>query len=58
MQIINDHIMRTESPIHMKQTALEEKIISFHLYATGGGGYSTLGWVRMCGPEFRPPPYN
>ena len=24
----------------------------------GGGGYSTLGWVRMCGPKFRPPPYN
>ena len=23
-----------------------------------GGGYSTLGWVRMCGPKFRPPPYN
>ena len=22
------------------------------------GGYSTLGWVRMCGPKFRPPPYN
>ena len=21
-------------------------------------GYSTLGWVRMCGPKFRPPPYN
>ena len=18
----------------------------------GGGGYSTLGWVRMCGPKF------
>ena len=26
--------------------------------APGGGGYSTLGWVRMCGPKFRPPPYN
>ena len=25
---------------------------------TPGGGYSTLGWVRMCGPKFRPPPYN
>ena len=24
----------------------------------GGGGYSTLSWVRMCGPKFRPPPYN
>ena len=23
-----------------------------------GGGYSTLSWVRMCGPKFRPPPYN
>ena len=22
------------------------------------GGYSTLGWVRMCGPKFQPPPYN
>ena len=22
------------------------------------GGYSTLNWVRMCGPKFRPPPYN
>ena len=22
------------------------------------GGYSTLSWVRMCGPKFRPPPYN
>ena len=22
----------------------------------GGGGYSTLSWVRMCGPKFRPPP--
>ena len=21
-------------------------------------GYSTLGWVRMCGPKFRPPLYN
>ena len=21
-------------------------------------GYSTLSWVRMCGPKFRPPPYN
>ena len=25
---------------------------------TPGGGYSTLSWVRMCGPKFRPPPYN
>ena len=24
----------------------------------GPGGYSTLSWVRMCGPKFRPPPYN
>ena len=24
----------------------------------GGGGYSTLSWVRMCGPKFRTPPYN
>ena len=23
-----------------------------------GGGYSTLSSVRMCGPKFRPPPYN
>ena len=23
-----------------------------------GGGYSTLSWVRLCGPKFRPPPYN
>ena len=23
-----------------------------------GGGYSTLSWVRMCGPKFRTPPYN
>ena len=23
-----------------------------------GGGYSTLSWVRMCGLNFRPPPYN
>ena len=22
------------------------------------GGYSTLSWVRMCCPKFRPPPYN
>ena len=22
------------------------------------GGYSTLSWVRMCGPKFRPPPYK
>ena len=22
------------------------------------GGYSTLSWVRMCGPKFRTPPYN
>ena len=22
------------------------------------GGYSTLSWVRMCGPKFRPPPYT
>ena len=22
------------------------------------GGYSTLSWVRMCGPKFRPPAYN
>ena len=22
------------------------------------GRYSTLSWVRMCGPKFRPPPYN
>ena len=22
------------------------------------GGYSTLSCVRMCGPRFRPPPYN
>ena len=22
------------------------------------GGYSALSWVRMCGPKFRPPPYN
>ena len=22
------------------------------------GGYSTLSWVRMCGPKFRPPPYR
>ena len=22
------------------------------------GGYSTLSWVWMCGPKFRPPPYN
>ena len=22
------------------------------------GGYSTLSWVQMCGPKFRPPPYN
>ena len=28
------------------------------LILTGGGGYSTLNWVRMCGPKFRPPPYN
>ena len=26
--------------------------------AIAPGGYSTLGWVRMCGPKFRPPPYN
>ena len=25
---------------------------------TPGGGYSTLSWVRMCGPKFQPPPYN
>ena len=24
----------------------------------GRGGYSTLSWERMCGPKFRPPPYN
>ena len=23
-----------------------------------GGGYSTLRWVRRCGPKFRPPPYS
>ena len=23
-----------------------------------GGEYSTLSWVRMCGPKFRTPPYN
>ena len=22
------------------------------------GGFSTLSWVRMCGPKFRPPPYK
>ena len=27
-------------------------------FISGGGGYSTLSWVRMCGPMFRPPPYN
>ena len=29
-----------------------------HKYDHPGGGYSTLSWVRMCGPKFRPPPYN
>ena len=24
----------------------------------GGGGDSTLGWVGLCGPKFRPSPYN
>ena len=27
-------------------------------WTPGPGGYSTLGWVRMCGPKFRPPPCN
>ena len=29
-----------------------------HRTARVPGGYSTLNWVRMCGPKFRPPPYN
>ena len=29
-----------------------------HFSVCWGGGYSTLSWVRMCGPKFRPPPYN
>ena len=28
------------------------------LWSNPGGGYSTLSWVRMCGPKFRTPPYN
>ena len=28
------------------------------LFGMSPGGYSTLSWVRMCGPKFRPPPYN
>ena len=28
------------------------------LYTRGGGGYSDLGWVRMCGPEFQLLPYS
>ena len=28
------------------------------MLSPGGGGYSTLSRVRMCGPKFRPPPYN
>ena len=31
---------------------------SFHFNSKKVGGYSTLSWVRMCGPKFRPPPYN
>ena len=27
-------------------------------FKSRGGGYSTLSWVRMCCPKFRPPPYN
>ena len=31
----------------------------FFKHAGGNpGGYSILSWVRMCGPKFRPPPYN
>ena len=33
---------------YMKRMSLEES----------PGGYSTLSWVRMCGPKFRPPPYK
>ena len=32
--------------------------VSFAKMGHEPGGYSTLGWVRMCGPKFRPPPYN
>ena len=28
------------------------------VWCASPGGYSTLSWVRMCGPKFRPPPYK
>ena len=38
-------------------TAIDECLVDIW-FAARGGGYSTLGWVRMCGPKFRSPPYN
>ena len=33
-------------------------LTNFGKHMAAPGGYSTLSWVRMCGPKFRTPPYN
>ena len=40
---------------YTKPTYLEMRNIGD---VSGGGGYSDLGWVRMCGPEFQLLPYS
>ena len=35
-----------------------DSIVGKILKGVEAGGYSALSWVRMCGPKFRPPPYN
>ena len=41
-----------------RQDILKSDEVSFNPDLVSGGGYSSLSWVRMCGPKFRPPPYN
>ena len=45
-------------PRHHLPEWREEHEWAFVHCGNSPGGYSTLSWVRMCGPKFRPPPYN
>ena len=50
-----------ENPNQSVMHRLGQRSCRAQLGSTRGqfpGGYSTLNWVRMCGPKFRTPPYN
>ena len=50
---IYGHIQGSDESLEIRHVACNE-----HYKYHRPGGYSTLSWVRMCGPKFRTPPYN